>query len=337
METLRETKMETTHMMKAIVRSEYGNAEVLRLVDMPRPTPGDDEVLIRVRASSINAADRYLMRGEPKLFRFDFGLFGPKNPQLGSDAAGEVVEAGRNVTGFRPGDAVYGDLLESGGGSWAGYVVAPAAVLAPMPAGLSFEQAGAVPLAGVTALQGLRYVRDITPGMKVMVHGASGGVGTFAVQIAAALGAEVTAVCSTRNVEAARSLGATHVIDYTREDFARDGRRYDLILAANGSRSLGDYRRALVPDGVLVNAGGSMGQNFRALLLGPIISAASSRKVRALVAKPNAADLRFLSGLIEAGHVRPVIDAAFPLAQAAEAMRRAERPQGKVVLVTSDE
>jgi NADPH:quinone reductase-like Zn-dependent oxidoreductase len=322
--------------MKAIVRTEYGTPDVLRLVEVERPVPGDDEVLIRVRAASINAADRYLMRGEPRLLRLGTGVKRPKNPRLGADVAGSVEAAGGNVTTFKPGDAVYGDLSGSGWGAFAEYVVAPAGILAPMPANLTFEQAAAVPMAAVTALQGLRDKGEIRPGQRVLIHGASGGVGAFAVQIAKALGAEVTAVTSPRNLELAQSLGADHVIDYTREDFSRKGQRYDLILAANGDRSLGDYRRALAPGGVLVNSGGGMGQTFRALLLGPAISLAGG-KVRALVAKPSRADLIFLTGLIEAGQIAPVIDECFPLAETAAAFRAAGRPRGKVVITIAGE
>ncbi len=320
--------------MKTIIRTEYGGPDVLRLVEIEKPVPGDDEVLVRVRASSINAADRYLMRGEPLPFRLDLGLRRPKNARLGADVAGTVEAIGRHVTAIEPGDAVYGDLSGSNWGAWAEFAVAPAAVLAPMPSNLSFEQAGAVPLAAVTALQGLRDGGNLASGHRVLIHGASGGVGTFAVQIAKALGAEVTAVVSPRNLELARSLGADRVIDYTTDDFSRDGSRYDLILAANGNRSLGDYRRALTEGGTLVNSGGGMGQTFRALLLGPLVSATSRQSVRSLMAKPNRDDLIFLNGLIEAGQVAPVIDDCYRLAETAAGMRYMEetRPRGKVVI-----
>ena len=242
--------------MKAIVYTEYGSPDVLRLEEVDQPVPAAGEVLIRVRASSLNAADRYLMRGEPFLLRLSSGLRRPKNPRLGGDVAGVVEATGRDVRDFRPGDAVYADVSGSGLGGFGEYVAVPEHLVAPKPENLSFEAAAAVPLAGVTALQGVRDAGRVGPGQQVLIHGASGGVGTFALQIARALGAEVTAVVSPRNVELTRSLGADHVIDYTREDFSRNGRRYDAIIAANGRRSLADYRRALVDGGLVVEAVG---------------------------------------------------------------------------------
>ena len=320
--------------MKAIIYTEYGSPDVLRLEEVEQPVPAAGEVLIRVRASSLNAADRYLMRGEPFLLRLSSGLRRPKNPRLGGDVAGVVEATGRDVRDFRPGDAVYADVSGSGLGGFGEYVAVPEHLVAPKPENLSFEAAAAVPLAGVTALQGVRDVGRVGPGQRVLIHGASGGVGTFALQIARALGAEVTAVVSPRNVEMARSLGADHVIDYTREDFSRNGRRYDVIIAANGRRSLADYRRALVDGGVLVTTGGTMGQIFQSLLLGPLVSAAGNRKVRSLAAKPNRDDLLTLKQWIEAGKITPVIDDCYPLSEVAAAMRHMieTRPRGKLVI-----
>ena len=320
--------------MKAIIYTEYGSPDVLRLEEVEQPVPAAGEVLIRVRASSLNAADRFLMRGEPFLLRLSSGLRRPKNPRLGGDVAGFVEATGRDVRDLRPGDAVYADISGSGQGGFGEYVAVPEHVVAPKPKNLSFEEAAAVPLAGVTALQGVRDAGRVGPGQRVLIHGASGGVGTFALQIARALGAEVTAVVSPRNVELTRSLGADHVIDYTREDFSRNGRRYDAIIAANGRRSLADYRRALVDGGVLVTTGGTMGQIFQSLLLGPLVSAAGNRKVRSLAAKPNRDDLLTLKQWIEAGKITPVIDDCYPLSEVAAAMRHMieTRPRGKLVI-----
>ncbi len=314
--------------MKAIIRNEYGTPDVLRLVDIDRPTPAADEVLVKVHAASINMADRYLISGKPLIARLSFGgLLRPKSSRLGADVAGEVVEAGRDVHGFRPGDAVFADLSACGRGGFGEYVAVPEKYLAHMPGNLTYEQAAAAPMAAVTALQAIRDKARVKAGDKVLIHGASGGVGTFAVQIAVAFGAEVTAVCSGRNVATARALGAAHVIDYTREDFARDGRRYDAVIAANGNRPLADYRRALAEGGVVVVIGGSMSQIFKALLFG-------GKQVVALSAQPSGADLAVVAEMLAAGTVRPVIDATYPLADAAAAMRylEQERPRGKVVL-----
>ena len=236
--------------MKAIVQTEYGPPDVLELRDVAKPVPADDEVLVKVCAASVNAYDWHLLTADVFLVRLmGGGLRKPKNTRTGADIAGRVEAVGKNVTQFRPGDEVFGDI--AGHGGFAEYAAAPERALALKPANLSFEQAAAVPMAGITALQGLRDQGKSTAGQRVLVNGASGGVGTFAVQIAKAFGAEVTAVCSTRNVEQARALGADHVIDYTKEDFTKSGQQYDLILAANGYHPLWDYRRALAPHGHL--------------------------------------------------------------------------------------
>lgn len=316
--------------MKAIVYTQYGPTDVLQFTEIAKPTPADNEVLIRVRAASVNPLDWHFMRGTPYLLRIGAGLRKPKNTRLGVDVAGSVEAVGRNVTQFQPGDEVFGTCR----GALAEYVCAIEGKLALKPANSSFEDAAAVPVAALTALQGLRDRGRIERGQKVVVDGASGGVGTFAVQIAKSFGAEVTAVCSTRNVDTAQSIGADHVIDYTREDFTRSGQRYDLILAANAYHSIFDYRRALSRDGIYVMAGGGGVQILQALLLGPLLSLISSRKMRFVSAKINQKDLVFLKDLLEAGKVVPVIDRHYALSDAAEALRYLGEghAQGKVVL-----
>lgn len=321
--------------MKAIVYTEYGSPDVLHLTEVEKPTPGDNEVLIKVHAASLNAADWHLLRGQPFLVRLMVGgLQKPKNTILGSDVAGRVEDVGKNVRQFQPGDEVFGDLSGSGWGGFAEYVCAREDSLALKPAGVTFEAAAAVPMAAVTALQGLRDKGRIQSGQKVLINGASGGVGTFAVQIAKSFGAEVTAVCSTRNLDLARSIGADQVIDYTLEDFTKSGQRYDLILAANGYHPILDYWRALNPKGIYVMCGGSMAQIFQAILLGPWISMVGSKKISNVMAKPNSKDLVFMTELLEAGKVVPVIDRRYPLSEAAEALRYLEEghAKGKVVI-----
>src|SRR3972149_3723536 len=256
--------------MKAIVYTKCGSPDVLQLKDVEKPTPKDNEVLIKIHAASVNAYDWHFLTADIFLIRLmGGGLLKPKNTRLGADIAGRVEAVGRNVKQFRPGDEVFGDI---GHGGFAEYTCAPESRLALKPANLSFEEAAAVPMAALTALQGLRDEGQIQPGQKVLVYGASGGVGTFAVQIAKSFGAEVTAVCSPRNLDMLRSIGADHVIDYTREDFTHNGQHYDLIAAANGYHSILDYRRALSPGGIYVALGGSMFQVLQGLLLGPLVS-----------------------------------------------------------------
>lgn len=318
--------------MKAIVRETYGPPEVLHLADIPRPTVGDADVLVRVRAASANAADWHLLRGTPLPFRLVAGLRKPRFKIIGTDIAGSVEAVGRNVTTFRPGDEVFGELSRSGFGAYAEFAAAPEKALALKPANLSFEDAAAIPTAGCTALQGLRQGR-IARGQHVLINGASGGVGTFAVQIAKTFGTEVTAVCSTRNVDAVRSIGADHVIDYTRDDFAAIGQRYDLILGANGDRSIWDYKRALSAGGAYVMTGGSNRQLTDALLFGPVLSM-GRQKFGNLLVKPNQGDLLFLKELCEAGKIRPMIDRRFPLSNVPAAVRYVEEghARGKVVI-----
>ena len=321
--------------MKAIVRTRYGPPDVLKLQEVPKPTPGDDQVLIRVHAASVNAADWHLLTADIFLVRLmGRGLLTPKDKILGADIAGRVEAVGRNAKQLRPGDEVFGDIFQSGGGSFAEYACAREDALALKPASLTFEEAAAVPLAAVTALQGLRDKGKIRPGQKVLVNGASGGVGTFAVQIAKSLGAEVTAVCSTRNLDLVRSIGADQVIDYTKEDFTTSGQRYDLILAANGYHPILDYRRALSPKGIYVMSGGSWAQMFQAMLLGPWVSMTGSKKMGALSAKANPKDLAFVKELLEAGKVKPVIDRRYPLSEVPEALRYLGEghARGKIVI-----
>ena len=318
--------------MKAIVRTQYGSPDVLQFAEIATPAPADDEVLIKLCAASVNPLDLFLMKGAP-WDRVIPGRRTPKQKVLGCDIAGRVEAVGKNVQQFQPGDEVFGVTGFEGNG-FAEYVCAIEKKLALKPANLSFEEAAAVPIAASTALQGLRDKGRIQPGHKVLIEGASGGVGTFAVQIAKAFGAEVTAVCSTRNVEIARSIGADHVLDYTQVDFARSGQRYDLILAANAHHSILDYRRALRPDGIYVAAGGAVLRILQAFLLGPLLSLMGRKKIRFFIANINQKDLVFLKGLLEAGKVVPVIDRRYKLREAADALRYLAKghAQGKVVL-----
>jgi len=321
--------------MKAIVYERYGSPDVLELKEVEKPTPKDNEVLVKVHAASANAADWHIMRGEPFLVRLMVGgLLKPKIKILGADIAGRVEAVGRNVKQFQPGDEVFGDISDCGWGGFAEYVCVSEDALVLKPASTTFEEAAAVPLAAVTALQGLRDKGQIQPGQKVLINGASGGVGTFAVQIAKSFGAEVTGVCSTRKLDMVRSIGADQVIDYTQEDFTKSGQRYDLILAANGYHPILDYKRALSPEGIYVCTGGSMAQIFQSMLLGPWMSMIGSKKMGNLAAKSNKKDLAFMKELLEAGKVVPVIDRRYPLSEVAEALRYLEEghAQGKVVI-----
>jgi NADPH:quinone reductase-like Zn-dependent oxidoreductase len=318
--------------MKAIVRETYGPPDVLVLEEVPLPTLRDGDVLVRVHAASANAGDWHLLRGTPLPFRLVAGLRRPKFKIIGTDVAGHVEAVGRNVTQFRPGDEVFGELSRCGFGAYAEFAAAPEKALALKPANLSFEEAATIPTAGCTALQGLRKGR-IQRGQRVLINGASGGVGTFAVQIAKTSGTEVTAVCSTRNVDMMRSIGADHVLDYSKDDFAALGQRYDLILAANGNRSIWDYKRALSAHGSYVMSGGSNRQLAEALLFGPLLSM-GRQKFGNLLVKPNQADLMVLKELCETGKVRPVIDRRFQLSEVPAAVRYVEdgHARGKVAI-----
>lgn len=321
--------------MKAIVCTQYGSPNVLKLEEVEKPAPTDDEVLIKVYAAGANAADWHLLEGKPLLVRLaGYGLFKPKHKIPGAAVAGRVEAVGRNVKQFQSGDEVFGDLSGCGFGAFAEYVCVPENALALKPANLTFEAAAAVPVAAITALQGLRDKGQIQAGQKVLIYGASGGVGTFAVQLAKAFGAEVTAVCSTRNLDMMRSMGADHVIDYTQKDFTDNGQRYDLILAANGYHPISAYKRALSRRGRYVMTGGSMAQLYQAMLLGPLISRTGSKTMGSLMAKPNQRDLLCMQELLEAGKVVPVIERRYPLSEVADALRYLEQghTKGKVVI-----
>jgi NADPH:quinone reductase-like Zn-dependent oxidoreductase len=319
--------------MKAMVYTHYGPPEVLQLKEVAKPDPKEKEVLIKVQAASVTFGDLAAVKGEPFMVRFTLGLREPKYKIPGKDVAGQVEAIGANVTQFKPGDEVFGDLSECGWGAYAEYVAVPENAIALKPANIPFEQAAAVPESAVVALQGLRDKGQIQPGQKVLIYGASGGIGTFAVQIAKSFETEVTGVCSTRNVEMVRSIGADRVIDYTKEDFTQNGGQYDLILATAGYRSIFDYKRALKPGGNYVATGGSMAQVFQPMLLGPWLSGGGV-KMSNLAMKPDKKDLAFIKGLIEAGKIVPVIDRSFPLSKLPEALRYYGQghSQGKVVI-----
>ena len=322
--------------MKAIVCTKYGSPDVLQLQDVAKPTPLDNEVLIKIHAASINSRDRRMMRANPFFIRLaPGGLLGPKNKILGADLAGRVEVVGRNVRQFKPGDEVFGFLPSATGrGTFAEFVCAKENLITLKPANLTFEQAAAVPEAAMTALQGVRDKGNIQPGQRVLIHGASGGVGTFAVQIAKVFGAEVTVVCSTRNLEMARSLGADHVIDYTREDFTRSGQQYDLILAVNGYHQISGCLHALIPEGIYVVAGGSMLQLFQAALQRRQTSGSGNQKTYIVSLVQNQDDLVFMKELLESGKVIPIIDGCYPLSKTPEAFWYFENvhPKGKVVI-----
>ncbi len=319
--------------MKAIVYTKYGPPDVLQLEEVATPTPNDNEVLIKVQAASANPLDWHRMRGEPFLVRLGEGFLKPKNPKLGADIAGRVEAVGSKVTEFKPGDEVFGEI---GSGGFAEYACASEKLLVPKPAGTTFEAAAAVPVAALTALQGLRDTGRIRAGQKVLVNGASGGVGTFAVQLAKSFGAEVTGVCSTRNLDMVRRVGADHVVDYTREDFTRNGQQYDLIYDAVGNRSVLAYKRALTPQGICVVAGfTTLPRLFEHMLLGPLMSKAGGKKVGSMgVARVDKQDLLFIKELLETGKVIPVIDRRYPLGEVPEAIRYLEEghARGKVVI-----
>jgi NADPH:quinone reductase-like Zn-dependent oxidoreductase len=314
--------------MKAFIYEKYGPPETLRTADVAKPSPDADEVLVKVLATSVNAADWHSMRGKPLFSRATLGLLRPKHQILGVDIAGQVEAAGSGVTGFKAGDEVYANLLDHGYGGFAEYVSVPAAVVSLKPPDLSFEEAAAVPMAGVTALQGLRHHGAIQPTHKVLINGASGGVGSFAVQLAKASGAEVTAVTSTANLEQARSLGADQVVDYTTTDFVGSGRRYDRILDTVGNRSVPDLKRALGEGGKAAVTGFTS----VAKLLG--VSLRGGKDIAMVQAHVTAKDLELLSELIEAGKVRPQIDRRYRFAELPAAIAYLEqgRARGKVVV-----
>ena len=321
--------------MKAIVQDAYGSADVLELRDIDKPEVGDNEVLVRVHAAGVDRGVWHLMTGQAYLIRLaGYGVRRPKNPVRGREVAGRVEATGKDVTRFQPGDAVMG----TGEGSFAEYARAREDKLAPKPTNLTFEQAAAVPISASTALQAVRDKGQVQGGQKVLIIGASGGVGTFAVQLAKAFGADVTGVCSAAKVDLVRSIGADYVIDYTREDFAGTGQRYDLILDIGGNRSITHLRRALSPEGTLVLVGGEGGgrwiggmeRQVWALAISPFVR----QKLKMFVAREHYEELQVLSELIEAGKITPVIDRTYPLSQAADAIRYLEKgnARGKIVI-----
>jgi NADPH:quinone reductase-like Zn-dependent oxidoreductase len=322
--------------MKAIAQDRYGPPDVLELRDVAKPVPGDNEVLVRVHAAAVNALDWHYMRGDPYLARLSMGLRRPKVRIRGRDFAGRVESTGAGVERFRVGDEVFGEA----DGAFAEYVSAPDEAVDPKPANLSFEQAAAVPVAGSTALMGLRDVARVQAGQRVLINGASGGVGTFAVQIAKSLGAEVTGVCSARNADLVRSIAADHVINYASEDFTRNGMRYDVVFDLVGNRSLTDFRRALTPEGTLVLSGGGVSEGGS--LLGPLALFAKSmvlsrfvhHRLLQLTERPSRENLASLRELVESGAVTPVIDRTYPLSDVPEAIRylETEHARAKVVI-----
>jgi NADPH:quinone reductase-like Zn-dependent oxidoreductase len=326
--------------MKAIVYHRYGSPDVLRFEEIEKPTAGDNEVLIKVRAASVNPYDWHFMRGTPYLVRMMAGLRKPKATRLGADVAGQVEAVGRNVTQFKPGDDVFGTCV----GAFSEYVCVSESALVVKPDAVTFEQAASVPIAAFTALQGLRNRGQIQAGQKVLINGAAGGVGTFAVQIAKSFGADVTGVCSTRNVEMVRSIGADYVIDYTQEDFTKRGQSYDLMLDCIGNHSLSACRRVLNPGGICIPVGGTTD----VWMIGPLVRSVTSlvlswfvsqKLIAFFSAKPSQQDLNTVGELVKAGKVTPVIDRRYGLSEVAEAIRYLEEghARGKVVITLEPE
>jgi NADPH:quinone reductase-like Zn-dependent oxidoreductase len=322
--------------VKAVVRTRYGSPDVLQLKEVIRPTPTDDEVLIKIHSTSVNRTDWEGLTGEPLYARIG-GLRKPRHPVLGSDIAGRVEAVGKNITRFQPGDEVFGDIMWRMGG-FAEYVCAGEKSLALKPAGLTFEEASAIPQAGVIALQGIRDKGQVKQGQKVLINGAGGGTGMFAVQLAKLYGAEVTGVDNAGKLDFMRSIGADHVIDNTREDFTRSGKQYDLILDVIAYRSVFAYRRALKPNGSYFAVGGSIATMLQIMLLGPWIRRRTGKKIRYLIVQPNIKDLVYITELCEAGKVVPAIDRRYPLSEAPEALRYLgeERARGKIVITMEE-
>lgn len=324
--------------MKAVVFTEYGSPEVLQLKELEKPVPGDHEVLVKVHAASVNSWDWDLLRGKPRLFRLIFGLFKPKINILGCDISGTVSEVGRQVNHFQPGDEVFGDISTGRWGGFAEYACAREGELVKKPTDMTFDQAAALPQAGVLALQGLRDIRQIQPGDKILINGAGGGVGTFAIQIAKYLGAEVTAVDRGDKLDMLKSTGADHVMDYRLEDFTSTGKQYDLIIDVVAHRSVFDYQRALKQGGTFVMIGGSVSRMLQLLFLGTWISRTSGKKMSILPHKANK-DLDYLIGLHEAGKVVPVIDRIFPLEEVPDALQYLGEGhvQGKLIITVAQD
>lgn len=329
-------------MIKAFVYQAYGSADVLKLQEIPKPTlKSDDDVLVKIYAVAINPADWRMMRAQPFLARLDGGLFKPKNNILGQDIAGVVEAVGKNVKQFKIGDKVFGELFEARGGGFAEYVTVSAKALAPIPNHATFEQAASIPLAGITALQGLRDYGQIQPGQHVLINGASGGVGTFAIQIAKVFGTEVTGVCSTRNLDLVRSIGADHVIDYTKQSFTDGKNQYDLILDMVGNQKINHLKHCLKEDGVCVVGGfHSLGQLFHMIVGGALASRRGKQKFGQLTSlNPNSDDLLWLKKHVESGKITPIIEKTYSFEQLPDAIRHLEtgRARGKIVITVTEE
>lgn len=321
--------------MKAIVYQKYGSPEVLELKEVEKPSPKDNEVLIKIAAASVNAADWRMMRADPFLVRFFSGLFRPKkNSILGADIAGYVESIGKNVSQFKVGDEVFGDVSESGFGGFAEYKCAKEHEIVLKPSNISFAEAAAMPLAALTALHALRDFGKINQKNKVLINGASGGVGNFVIQLAKYFEADVTAICSSSKIKLAKSIGADNIIDYTKEDFTQNTTKYDLVIAVNGFRSIFDYLKILKPQGIYIMIGGGSKQLFQALLLGPLLSLVTNKNIVVVTSKPNQKDLHFLVNLIESKKISPIIDRTYPLIQLPDAIRYMEEghANGKVVI-----
>lgn len=320
--------------MKAIISNKYGSPDILEFKEVKNPIPDENQVLIKIYAASLNYGNLVLLKGEPFLARFAFGLFKPKYIIPGGDISGKVESVGKNVKHFKPGDEVFGDLSGCGWGGFAEYATVPENSLVMKPSNISYEEAAAVPMAATTALQSLRDKGKIKSGQKVLINGASGGVGTFAVQIAKSFGAEVTAVCSTRNLDIIKSIGADNVIDYTKENFTKNNELYDIILAVNGYQPISAYKGSLNQNGKYVMVGGSGAQLTQAMILGPLLSMTGSKKLGSFLQRPNQTDLIFIRDLIEAGQLKPVIDRYYKMSEVPNAFRYFEEghTQGKIVI-----
>ncbi len=320
--------------MKAVTTDKYGSPDVLQLKEVAMPIPKDNEALVKIYAISLNAADWHILGADPFPVRLMFGLRKPKVSILGADIAGVVETVGKNVKLFKPGDEVFGDLSGSGWGAYAEYVCANENAIVLKPSNISFEMAAASGLAAVAALQSLSKFTDIKPGQKVLINGASGGVGAFAVQIAKSFGAEVTAVCSASNMEMARKLGADHVLDYREQDFTKGDQKFDLIIGVNGYHPIADYKRVLKQNGTYVMVGGAGAQMTEAMFVGPLASIAGKKRLTHLMAKPNKKDLTSIKGLLENGQIKPVIDKTYPIGEIANALSylKEGHARGKVVI-----
>ena len=320
--------------MKAIKQLKYGSFDELKLKEVPKPDPAENEILIRVKASSVNFGNMAVVGGKPLISRFWSGLLKPKQQIPGSDVSGVVEKVGKNVTQFYPGDEVYGDLFSYKCGAYAEYALATENLVILKPTNISFEEAAAIPQSGLVALQALFNKGQIQPGYKVLIYGASSGNGTFAVQIAKSFGAEVTAVCSTGNIELVKSLGADYVIDYKKEDFLNYDRKYNLILGMSGYRSIYDYKNALTDEGIYVSVGGDMKQVNEGMMLGPLLSINSKKTLTFLYQRPSQKDLLFMKEMIESGKIKPVVDRTFLLEETAEALKYYSlgHSKGKVII-----